>query len=177
MALIKKVRGFAPKWGENCYFSENATIVGDVVMGKDCSIWFNAVLRGDVNPIIIGDRTNVQDGSVLHTLHEKSVVTIGNDVTIGHNATVHGASVDDGALIGMGSTILDYAHIGKGAIIAAGALVLSNTKVGPYELWAGIPAKFIKKVDPTKSDELKIASHYMTYASWYEEEGSETISE
>lgn len=170
MALIKKVRGFYPKWGERCYFSENATIVGDVVMGSECSIWFNAVLRGDVNSIRIGDRVNIQDGSILHTLYEKSTVTIGNDVTVGHNAIVHGADIDDGALIGMGSTLLDYVHVGKGAIVAAGALVLSNTKIGDYELWAGVPAKFIKKIDPTKSDELKIASNYITYASWYENE-------
>lgn len=177
MALIKKVRGFVPKYGKNCYFAENATIVGDIVMGDDCSIWFNAVLRGDVNSIIMGDRVNVQDGSVLHTLFEKSTVTIGNDVTIGHNATVHGADIDDGALIGMGSTILDYAHIGKGAIIAAGALVLSRTQVGPHELWGGVPAKFLKKIDPEKSDELKIASHYITYASWYGEEDAATLCE
>lgn len=170
MALIKKVRGFYPQWGKDCYFSENATIVGDVIMGDECSIWFNAVLRGDVNSIRIGDRVNIQDGSILHTLYEKSTVTIGNDVTVGHNAIVHGADVDDGALIGMGATLLDYVHVGKGAIVAANALVLSNTKIGDYELWAGVPAKFIKKVDPTKSEELKIASHYITYASWYEDE-------
>lgn len=170
MALIKKVRGFNPKWGKNCYFSENATVVGDVIMGDECSVWFNAVLRGDVNSIRIGDRVNIQDGSILHTLYQKSTVTIGNDVTIGHNAIVHGADIEDGALIGMGSTLLDYAHIGKGAIVAAGALVLSNTKIGDYELWAGVPAKFIKKIDVANSDELKIAAHYITYASWYEDE-------
>ena len=111
MALIKSVRGFTPQIGENTYLSENATIVGDVTIGKDCSIWFNAVLRGDVNPIRIGDRVNIQDGSVLHTLYERSVVEIGNDVSVGHNVTIHGATIKDGALIGMGSTILDYAVV------------------------------------------------------------------
>ena len=134
MALIKSVRGFTPQIGENTYLSENATIVGDVTIGRDCSIWFNAVLRGDVNPIRIGDRVNIQDGSVLHTLYERSVVEIGNDVSVGHNVTIHGATIKDGALIGMGSTILDYAVVGEGAIVAAGALVLSNTVIEPGTL-------------------------------------------
>ena len=172
MALIKTVRGFVPQIGERCYLAENATIVGDVVMGNDCSIWFNAVLRGDVNAIRIGDRVNVQDGSVLHTLYEKSTVHIGNDVSIGHNATIHGADIGDKALIGMGATVLDHAVIGEGAIIAAGALVLSNTVVEPFTLWAGVPAKFVKRVDPTQSKELnlRIAEGYLLYASWYRKE-------
>lgn len=172
MALIKTVRGFVPQIGERCYLAENATIVGDVVMGNDCSIWFNAVLRGDVNAIRIGDRVNVQDGSVLHTLYEKSTVHIGNDVSIGHNATIHGADIGDKALIGMGATVLDHAVIGEGAIIAAGALVLSNTVVEPFTLWAGVPARFVKRVDPTQSKELnlRIAEGYLLYASWYRKE-------
>ena len=113
MALIKSVRGFTPKIGENCYLADNATIIGDVVIGKDCSIWFNAVLRGDVNAIRIGNRVNIQDGSVVHTLYQKSVVEIGNDVSVGHNVTIHGATIKDGALIGMGSTILDHAVVGE----------------------------------------------------------------
>ena len=174
MALIKSVRGFTPEVGENCYLAENATIVGDVKIGKDCSIWFNAVLRGDVNPIRIGDRVNIQDGSVLHTLYERSVVEIGNDVSVGHNVTIHGATVKDGALIGMGSTILDYAVVGEGAIVAAGALVLSNTVIEPNTLWAGVPAKFIKKIPEEQSKELnkKIANGYLTYASWFKEENT-----
>lgn len=172
MALIKTVRGFVPQIGERCYLAENATIVGDVVMGNDCSIWFNAVLRGDVNAIRIGDRVNIQDGSVLHTLYEKSTVHIGNDVSIGHNATIHGADIGDKALIGMGATVLDHAVIGEGAIIAAGALVLSNTVVEPFTLWAGVPARFVKRVDPTQSKELnlRIAEGYLLYASWYRKE-------
>jgi carbonic anhydrase/acetyltransferase-like protein (isoleucine patch superfamily) len=171
MALIKEVRGFIPKWGENCYFAENATLVGDVIMGEGCSVWFNAVLRGDVNSIRIGNHVNIQDGSVLHTLYEKSVVTIGDYVSIGHNVTVHGADIHNYALIGMGATLLDYAEIGEGAIIAAGALVLSNTVVPPYTLWAGVPAKYVKDVEPEKTNEmnLKIAHNYAMYAGWYKE--------
>lgn len=172
MALIKSVRGFTPEVGENCYLAENATIVGDVKIGKDCSIWFNAVLRGDVNPIRIGDRVNIQDGSVLHTLYERSVVEIGNDVSVGHNVTIHGATVKDGALIGMGSTILDYAVVGEGAIVAAGSVVKSKTVINPGELWAGAPAKFVKMVDPEQSKEInqKIARNYLMYSRWYTDE-------
>lgn len=172
MALIKSVRGFTPQIGEDCYLADNATIIGDVVMGKRCSVWFNAVLRGDVNSIRIGDRVNIQDGTVLHTLYEKSTVEIGNDVSIGHNVTLHGACVKDNALIGMGSTLLDYAEVGEGAIVAAGALVLAKTVIPPYTLWGGVPAHFIKKVDPVQSKELnqKIANGYLMYASWFKEE-------
>ncbi|HEY5591786.1 MAG TPA: gamma carbonic anhydrase family protein, partial [Paludibacter sp.] len=127
MALIKSVRGFTPQIGEDCFLAENATVVGDVILGKGCSVWFNTVLRGDVNSIRIGNYTNIQDGSVLHTLYEKSTVVIGDYVSIGHNVTVHGAKIDNYALIGMGATLLDYAEVGEGAIVAAGALVLSNT--------------------------------------------------
>ncbi|MGL4852785.1 MAG: gamma carbonic anhydrase family protein [Phocaeicola sp.] len=172
MALIKSVRGFTPVFGKNCYLAENATVVGDVTLGDDCSIWFNTVLRGDVNTIRIGNRVNVQDGTVLHTLYEKSVVEIGDDVSIGHNVTVHGATIHNGALIGMGSTLLDHAVIGEGAIVAAGALVLSNTVIEPHTLWAGVPAKFIKKIPEAQSRELnqKIANGYLMYASWFKEE-------
>ena len=175
MALIKSVRGFTPEIGENTYLAENATVVGDVTIGRDCSIWFNAVLRGDVNPIRIGDRVNIQDGSVLHTLYERSVVEIGNDVSVGHNVTIHGATIKDGALVGMGSTILDYAVVGEGAIVAAGALVLANTIIEPGTLWAGVPAKFIKKIPVEQSRELnqKIANGYLMYASWYKEDTTE----
>ncbi len=169
MALIKSVRGFTPKMGSNCFLADNATIIGDVVMGDDCSIWFNTVLRGDVNSIRIGNRVNIQDGSVLHTLYEKSTVEIGDDVSIGHNVTLHGACIHNKALIGMGATLLDHAIVGEGAIVAAGALVLSNTIIEPYTLWGGVPAKFIKQVNPAQSKELnqKIANGYLMYASWY----------
>ena len=171
MALIKSVRGFTPEIGENCYLAENATIIGDVIIGKDCSIWFNAVLRGDVNSIRIGDRVNVQDGTVIHTLYQKSVSIIGNDVSIGHNVVVHGAEVKDGALIGMGAILLDHSVIGEGSIIAAGSVVLSGTIVEPGSIYAGVPAKFVKKVDIDQSKEMnqKIANNYLMYASWFKE--------
>lgn len=172
MALIKSVRGFTPQIGDNCYLAENATIVGDVVMGRDCSVWFNAVVRGDVNSIRIGDRVNIQDGSVIHTLYQKSVSIIGNDVTIGHNVVVHGAELKDGSLIGMGAVILDHAVIGEGAIIAAGSVVLTGTQVEPGSIYAGVPAKFVKKVDPQQSTEMnqRIANNYLMYSSWFMEE-------
>ena len=171
MALIKSVRGFTPEIGENCYLAENATITGDVIIGKDCSIWFNAVLRGDVNSIRIGDRVNVQDGTVIHTLYQKSVSIIGNDVSIGHNVVVHGAEVKDGALIGMGAILLDHSVIGEGSIIAAGSVVLSGTIVEPGSIYAGVPAKFVKKVDIDQSKEMnqKIANNYLMYSSWFKE--------
>jgi carbonic anhydrase/acetyltransferase-like protein (isoleucine patch superfamily) len=172
MALIKSVRGFTPQIGNDCYLAENSTVVGDVVLGEGCSVWFNAVLRGDVNSIRIGNHVNIQDGSVLHTLYEKSTVEIGDYVSIGHNVTVHGAKINDYALIGMGATLLDYAEIGEGAIVAAGALVLSNTIIPPYTLWAGVPAKFVKNVAPEQTNEInrKIAHQYAMYAGWFKEE-------
>ncbi len=171
MALIKSVRGFTPEIGEDCYLAENATVVGDVIIGEGCSLWFNAVLRGDVNSIRVGNHVNIQDGAVLHTLYEKSTIEIGDYVSIGHNVTIHGAKVNDYALIGMGSTLLDHAEVGEGAIVAAGALVLAGTKIGPYELWGGVPAKFLKKADPEQTNEInrKIAHNYAMYASWYKE--------
>ena len=169
MALIKSVRGFRPQIGKDCYLAENATVVGDVIMGDGCSIWFNAVLRGDVNSIRIGNNVNIQDGSVLHTLYEKSTVEIGDYGAMGHNVAVQGAKIDNYALIGMGATLLDYVEVGEGAIVAAGALVLSNTKIPPYTLWAGVPAKFVKEVEPEKTNEMnrKIAHNYAMYAGWF----------
>lgn len=174
MALIKSVRGFTPKIGEDCFLADNCTLIGDVTLGDGCSIWFNTVLRGDVNTITIGNGVNIQDGSVLHTLYEKSTITIGDHVSVGHNVTIHGAEIKDYALIGMGSTILDHAVVGEGAIVAAGSLVLSNTIIEPNTIWGGVPAKFLKKVDPTQAKELnqKIAHNYHMYASWYTEENS-----
>ncbi|MDL2291964.1 gamma carbonic anhydrase family protein [Bacteroides sp. OttesenSCG-928-F21] len=172
MALIKSVRGFTPVFGKNCYLAENATIIGDVVIGDDCSLWFNTVLRGDVNSIRIGNGVNIQDGSVLHTLYQKSTVEIGNHVSVGHNVTIHGAHIKDYALIGMGATLLDHAVVGEGAIVAAGSLVLSNTIIEPGSIWGGVPAKFIKNVDPEQSKELnqKIAHNYLMYSSWFKED-------
>lgn len=169
MALIKIVNGLAPKFGKHCYFSEGAAIIGDVTMGDDCTVWFNAVIRGDVHFIRLGNRVNIQDGSCLHTLYGKAPIIIGDDVTVGHNVTLHGCTIQNGALIGMGSTVLDHAIIGQGAIVAAGALVLSNTVVGDGELWGGVPAKFIKKVNPTQAKELNqgYAIHYVMYSDWF----------
>ncbi len=171
MALIIPVRGFTPKVGKDCFLAENSTLVGDVTMGDECSIWFNAVLRGDVNTITIGNRVNIQDGSVLHTLYQKSTIEIGNDVSIGHNVTIHGAKIHDFALIGMGAVVMDDVEVGSGAIVAAGATVLSRTKIGPNELWGGSPAKFIKMLEPEKAREMnhKIAHNYLFYSKWYTE--------
>lgn len=172
MALIKPLRGFTPEIGKDCFLAENATIIGDTVIGEGCSIWFNAVLRGDVNSIRIGNHVNIQDGAVLHTLYQKSTIEIGDYVSIGHNVTIHGAKIEDYALIGMGSTVLDGAVVGAGAIIAANALVLSGTIVPPNTIWAGVPAKQVKEVAPEQAKEInqKIAHNYAMYASWYTEE-------
>ncbi len=171
MALVKTVRGFVPKFGKGCFLADNATVVGDVTMGDDCSIWFNSVLRGDVNTITLGNCVNVQDGSTLHTLYEKSTIEIGNYVSIGHNVVIHGAKIHDYALIGMGAVVMDDAEVGEGAIVAAGSVVLSKTKIGAHELWGGCPAKFIKMVDPAQTQELnrKIAHNYLMYSRWYDE--------
>ncbi len=169
MALIKTVRGFTPKMGKNVFLADNATIIGDVIMGDDCSVWFNAVLRGDVNSIRIGNKVNIQDGTVLHTLYQKSVVEIGDNVSIGHNVTIHGAKIEDNALIGIGSTILDHAVIGTNSIIAANALVLTGTIVEPNSVYAGVPAKKVKDIEPGQTSEMihKIANNYLMYAGWY----------
>ena len=171
MALMIPVRGFTPQIGKDCFLAPNASIIGDVVMGDECSVWFGTVLRGDVNSIRIGNRVNIQDGSVLHTLYQKSTIEIGDDVSIGHNVTIHGAKIHDLALIGMGAVVMDDAEVGEGAIVAAGSVVLSRTKIGPNELWAGAPAKFVKMVDPAQSAEInrKIARNYLMYSKWYDE--------
>lgn len=171
MALIIPLRGFTPTIGHGCFLAHNATIIGDTTIGDECSIWFNTVLRGDVNTIRIGNRVNIQDGSILHTLYQKSTIEIGDDVSIGHNVTIHGAKIHDLALIGMGAVVMDDAEVGEGAIVAAGAVVLSRTKIGAHELWGGAPAHFIKKVDPAQSREMnvKIARNYLMYSRWYDE--------
>ena len=152
--MIKSLQGIEPQIGKGTFVAETAAIVGDVVVGEGCSIWYSAVLRGDVNKIRVGNRVSIQDGSCLHCSDGTAWVSIGNDVTIGHNATIHGCRIDDKVLIGMGSTILDNAHIGSGSIVAAGALVLSRTEIGPMELWGGVPAKFIKKITPEAIERL-----------------------
>ena len=170
MALIKSVRGFTPIIGKECYLADNATIIGDVIIGDECSIWFNTVLRGDVNSIRIGNRVNIQDGSGIHTLYEKSVSILGDHVSIGHNVTIHGATIHDGALIGMGSVVLDHAEMGEGSLVAAGSVVLGKKIIKPGEMWGGTPAKLIKMVNPEQAKEInqKIAKNYLMYSKWYE---------
>jgi carbonic anhydrase/acetyltransferase-like protein (isoleucine patch superfamily) len=169
MALIKSVRGYTPVIGIGCFLAENATIIGDVVIGNECSIWFNTVIRGDVNSIRIGNKVNIQDGSVLHTLYQKSVIEIGDNVSVGHNVIVHGARIEKNVLLGMGSIILDNAVIGENTIIGAGSVVLENTVAEPDSIYAGIPAKRIKKIDPVQSKEMiqRISENYTLYAGWY----------
>ena len=171
MALIKSVRGFTPVFGYKCYLADNATIIGDVIIGDECSVWFNTVIRGDVNSIRIGNRVNIQDGSVLHTLYEKSVIEIGDNVSVGHNVIIHGARIESNVLLGMGSIILDNAVIGENSIIAAGSVVLDSTRVESGSIYGGIPAKRIKSVDPQLAREMidKIASNYLYYSSWYQD--------
>ena len=174
MALIKEVRGHTPRVGQNTWLADTAVLLGDVSVGRDCSIWFNAVLRGDVNRIVIGDRTNIQDGVVIHTLYDgskhPSQTHIGSDVSIGHNAVIHGAVIGDDCLIGMGATILDNAVVPPGCIIAANALVLSNARLEPDSVYAGVPAKKVKDVTPEQREEIirRTARDYRMYASWYE---------
>jgi carbonic anhydrase/acetyltransferase-like protein (isoleucine patch superfamily) len=171
MTIIKEVRGKKPVYGKDCWFAENATIVGEVIMGDGCSVWFNAVLRGDVHFIKLGDKVNVQDGAVVHCTYQKSPTTIGNNVSIGHNAIVHGCTINDNVLIGMGSIVMDDCIIGEGSIIGAGAVVTQGTIVKPGSLYAGVPARFIKEVgkDLREGEIARIANNYSKYASWYKE--------
>jgi len=172
MALIKSCRGNTPEFGKDCWFAENATIVGDVKMGDDCSVWFSAVIRGDVNSIVMGNKVNVQDGAVIHCTYEKTKTILGNNVSIGHNALVHGCTVEDNVLIGMGSIVMDDCYIESGSIIAAGAVLLEGTKVGKGEIWAGVPAKKVKNISPElfEGEVMRIANNYKKYASWFKED-------
>lgn len=167
--IIKAVNGKHPQIPEDCYIAENATIVGDVVMGSECSVWFNTVIRGDVNFIKIGDRVNIQDGAVIHATYKTSPTIIGNNVSIGHNAIVHGCTVHDNVLIGMGSIVMDDCVIESNTIIAAGAVVSKNTRVESGSIYAGIPAKKIKDISPelTKGEIERIANNYVMYSSWF----------
>ncbi|MBT6808573.1 MAG: gamma carbonic anhydrase family protein [Flavobacteriales bacterium] len=172
MALIKKVKGIFPKFGEGVYLSENATIVGDVVMGDNCSVWFNAVVRGDVNYIRIGNKVNIQDGAIVHCTYKKAATEIGNNVSIGHNAMVHGCKIKENVLIGMGSIVMDNCIIESNSIIAAGAIVLEGTHVKSGSIYAGIPAKKVKELDEQQTETLikGIADNYVMYSSWFTDE-------
>lgn len=168
MPVILPVKGVEPSFPEDCYIAENATIVGDVVMGKECSVWFNAVVRGDVNSIRIGNKVNIQDGACIHCTYEKTKTIIGNNVSIGHNAIVHGCTVADNVLIGMGAIIMDNVKIGSNSIIAAGAVVLENTEIPSGSIYAGVPAKKVKDISPEllEGEVERIANNYIMYSSW-----------
>ncbi|MDQ3191914.1 MAG: gamma carbonic anhydrase family protein [Bacteroidota bacterium] len=169
MALIKTVNGKEPKFGENCFLADNCTVVGDVIMGDDCSVWFNAVVRGDVNFIRIGNKVNIQDGAVLHCTYQKTTVNIGNNVSIGHNAIVHGCTIKDNVLIGMGAIVMDNCQVGSNTIIAAGAVVLEGTIVEAGSIYAGVPAKKVKdiKQELISGEINRIADNYLKYSSWF----------
>jgi len=171
MAHIIPLKGITPEIPEDCFIAPNATIVGDVVMGKGCTVWFNAVVRGDVNSIRLGENVNVQDGAVIHCTYQKSKTIVGNNVSIGHNAILHGCTVDNDVLIGMGAIVMDNAHIASNSIIAAGAVVLSGTNVEPGTIYAGVPAVKVKDIDMAliKGEINRISKNYSMYASWYQE--------
>ena len=169
MPVILPVEGKSPEWGSNCFIAPNATIVGDVQMGDECSVWFNAVIRGDVNAIRLGNRVNVQDGAVIHCTFQKCGIIIENNVSIGHNAIVHGCVIHENVLVGMGAIVMDNARIGSNSIIAAGAVVLENTVVEPGSVYAGVPARKVKDVSQALiSGEIdRIAANYVKYSDWF----------
>lgn len=173
MALIREVRGFTPEIGDDCFLAETAVLIGDVIMGSRCSVWYNAVIRGDVNSIRMGNLVNVQDGAVIHCTYEKAATTIGNRVSIGHNALVHGCTLHDNVLIGMGAIVMDNAVVESNSLIAAGAVVLENTVVESGWVWAGVPARPVKRIGPEllNGQINRIADNYLKYASWFKEPG------
>lgn len=169
MALIKTLNNKTPQFGSNCFLADNATIIGDVVMGDDCSVWFNTVIRGDVHSIRIGNRVNIQDNATIHCTYQKASVTIGDNVSIAHNAVVHGCTIHDTVLVGMGAIIMDLAVVESNSIIASGAVVLENTVVEANSIYAGAPAKKIKTISPEliQGQIQRIANSYLMYAGWY----------
>lgn len=170
MGIIKKCKGKTPVIGDNTFIADNAVIVGDVEMGKDCSVWWSAVIRGDVNSIKIGDQTNIQDGAVIHCTYEKASTTIGNKVSIGHKAIVHGCTIEDSSLVGMGAIVMDHAVLQSGSIVAAGAVVLENTVVESGYIYAGVPAKKVKKTEGELAEVFeRTAKNYKLYKTWFEE--------
>lgn len=171
MALIKPVNGVSPQFGKNCYLAENATVVGDVVMGDECSVWFQAVVRGDVHYIRMGNKVNVQDGAIIHCTYKKAPTNIGNNVSIGHRAIVHGCTIHDNVLIGMGAIVMDGAVVEENVLIAAGAVVLENSRLESGHVYAGIPARKVKALTPElfKDQIQRIADNYVMYAGWFEE--------
>jgi carbonic anhydrase/acetyltransferase-like protein (isoleucine patch superfamily) len=169
MPLILPVEGKSPQFGNDCFIAENATIVGDVICGAQCSFWFNAVVRGDVNSIRMGDKVNVQDGAVIHCTYNKTKVHIGNNVSIGHRAIVHGCTLHDNVLVGMGAIVMDNAEVGSNTIIGAGAVVTEGMKVEANSVYAGIPARKIKDISPElqKGEVERIANNYVMYSGWF----------
>ncbi len=170
MGIIKDCNGKSPQIGKDTYIADNAVVVGDVVIGKECSIWWSAVVRGDVNSITIGNQTNIQDGAVIHCTYQKASTTIGNKVSIGHKAIVHGCTIEDSALVGMGAIVMDNAVVQSGAIVAAGAVVLENTIVESGYIYAGVPAKKVKKIEDELSEIFeRTAKNYTLYKTWFED--------
>ncbi len=168
MAIIKTIRGYTPQFGANCFLADTAVVVGEVKMGDNCTVWFNAVVRGDVHSITIGNNTNIQDGAIIHCTYQKAKTIIGNNVSIAHSAIVHGCTVEDNVLIGMGAIIMDDAVIGSGSVIAAGAIILPKTIVEPESIYAGVPARRIKDVgDEMKEVIMRTARNYPMYAEWF----------
>lgn len=172
MAIIRELLGKTPQLGENTFVAETAVIIGDVVMGSDCSIWYNAVLRGDVNSIKMGNKVNIQDNAMVHCTYQKSPTTIGNNVSVGHNAIVHGCTIKDNVLIGMGAIVMDDCIVESNSIVAAGAVVTANTVIKEGEIWAGVPARKVKDVSQNLiTGEIdRIANNYVKYSSWYKGE-------
>lgn len=177
MNLIKKVNGKMPVHGKNCYFAEFSVVVGDVVMGDDCSVWFGAVIRGDVHYIRMGNKVNVQDGAVIHCTYQKSPTNIGNNVSIGHRAMVHGCTIHDDVLIGMGAIVMDDCIIESNCLIAAGAILLEGTHCPSGGVYAGVPAKRVKEVnaDLFKNTIDRISNNYVLYSSWFKEDNSDEV--
>lgn len=174
MSIVLPVKGKMPQLGERVWLAPNATVVGEVTLGNDCTVWFNAVVRGDVHFIKVGDRTNIQDGAVIHGTYEKASTTIGNDVSIGHNALVHGCTIEDFVLVGMGAIVMDNCHIESNCIIAAGSVLLEGTRVESWSIYAGVPAKKVKTLSPElfAGEVERISKNYVRYASWFTDEES-----
>ena len=172
MALIKSCRGIEPQFGADSWLAENATVVGDVIMGDRCSVWFNAVIRGDVNSIRMGNQVNIQDGAVIHCTYQKTKTVLGNNVSVGHNALVHGCTVEDNVLIGMGAIVMDDCYIESGSIIAAGAVLLEGTRVEAGSIYAGVPAKKVKSISKElfEGEVMRIANNYVMYSGWFKED-------
>jgi gamma-carbonic anhydrase len=168
MAFIKELRGYSPRFGSNCFLAETAVVVGQVTMGDNCTVWFNAIIRGDVHSITIGNNTNIQDGAIIHCTYQKAKTVIGNNVSIAHNAVVHGCTVEDNVLIGMGAIVMDDAVIESNSVIAAGAIILPGTRVESGSIYAGVPAKRVKDISEEMKEVIqRTAKNYPMYATWY----------